>query len=195
MADYNAIYEAGQSLVELFKREMTPQPISNPEAIGLCTPHEPEDFQLTIWIYNIEEYNDTGINSGYVPDPVNSQLERYVPLQIRCHALISAHSKAPMQTRLADEYRIIGRALQIVRDNPSIPADRLIGSLMNSGVPIQLQYLKLNNDELSKIWNSANKIIKPSFAVHISSVSIDSNRTRPIGSRVSGASIDIVQKK
>jgi len=195
MGAYNAIYEAGQSLVELFRREMTPLPISSPEYIGLCTPHEPEDFQLTVWIYNIEEHNDTGVNSGFAVDPLNMSQERYAPMQLRCHTLISAHSKAPIQTRLTDEYKIIGRALQIVRDNPIISPDKLTGSLANSAAGIQLQYIKLNNDELSKVWNNANKAIKPSFAVYISSITIESERIRPITSRVSSAKIGLVQKK
>ncbi|MDQ7096745.1 Pvc16 family protein [Desulfosporosinus sp. PR] len=195
MGDYNAIYEAGQSLVELFRREITPLPIDTPEKIGLCLPQEPEDFQLTVWLYNIEHYYDTGIHSGYVLDPANPNSERYVSMQLRCHALISAHSKAPIQTRLTDEYRILGRAMQIVWDTPAIPADKLTGSLANSGTPLQLQYLKLNNDELNKIWNTASKIIKPSFAVYLSSLSIESNRTRTVSSRVSSARVDFRQKQ
>lgn len=195
MGDYNAIYEAGQSLVELLRQEMTPLPISNPESIGLCLPHEPGDFQLTVWIYNIEEHNDTGINSGFILDPVNPQLERYAAMQVRCHALISAHSKAPIQTRLTDEYRIIGRALQIIWDNPIIPPAKLTGSLATGGTPLQLQYLKLNNDDISKIWNSATKAVKPSFGIHISSLIIDSNRTRTVGTRVGSAAFDLKQKK
>lgn len=195
MGDYNAISEAGQSLVELLKQEMTPLPISSPEAIGFCTPQEPEDFQLTVWIYNVEEHNDSGLNAGYITDPSNMQQERYVPLQLRCHVLLSAHSKAPISTRLTDEYRIIGRALQVVRDNPSIPAEKLVGSLANGGTAIQLQYTKLNNDELSKIWNSANKIIKPSFGLYISPVTIESNRIRLVGTRVISSRIDLKKKK
>ncbi|MGI6119642.1 MAG: DUF4255 domain-containing protein [Desulfosporosinus sp.] len=195
MGDYNAIYEAGQSLVELFRQEMTPLPISTPEGIGLCIPHEPGDFQLTVWIYNIEEHNDTGVNSGFITDPINPLQERYASMQLRCHALISAHSKAPIQTRLTDEYKIIGRALQVIWDNPIIPVNKLTGSLANGGTPLQLQYLKLSSDDLSKIWNSANKTIKPSFAIHIASLIIDSNRIRPVGTRVSSARADFTEKK
>lgn len=195
MGDYNAIYEAGQSLVELLRQEMTPLPISSPEAIGLCTPQEPEDFQLTVWIYNIEEHNDSGLNAGFIADPNNMQQERYAPLQLRCHALLSAHSKAPLTTRLTDEYRIIGRALQIVRDNPSIPAGNLVGSLANGGTAVQLQYAKLNNDELGKIWNNANKSIKPSFGLYLSPVTIESNRIRPVGTRVISTRVDLQEKK
>ncbi|WP_018212977.1 DUF4255 domain-containing protein [Desulfitobacterium hafniense] len=195
MGDYNAIYEAGQSVVELLKKEMTPMPINNPEAIGLGTPQEPEDYQLTLWIYTIEEYNNSGIHAGFIVDPHNDQQERFAPLQLRCHALLSAHSKAPVSTRLTDEYRIIGRALQVIRDHPSIPAHSLVGSLAGEGAAILLSYAKLNYDELSKIWNSANKIIKPSFALHITQVPIESNRVRPVGARVTSTRMELRDKK
>jgi len=194
MGDFNAIYEAGQSLVELFKAGMTPQPIANEEAIGLCIPHEPEDFQLTVWIYNIERVNETGMNQGYAPDPLNREKERYVPLQLKLNALVSAHSKAPAQTRLADEYKIIGRAMQIIYDTPIIPPTMLIGSLARTGVPMQVQYLNINNDELTKIWNNGNKIIKPSFSVQISAVTIESNRIRPVGPRVTSTDLRLKKK-
>ena len=195
MGDYNAVYEAGQSVIELLKKEMTPMPISNPEAIGLCAPQEPEDYQLTLWIYSIEEYNSTGVNAGFIIDPHNEQQERYAPMMLRCHALLSAHSKAPITTRLTDEYRVIGRALQIIRDNPSIPTNSLVGSLAGESSPILLTYTKLNYDELSKIWNSANKIIKPSFALQISQVPIESTRTRAVTTRVTSTRMELRDKK
>ena len=55
MTDYTAIYETAESLAALFRRDMTPEPIAKAEQIGLCEPQEPEDNQLTIWIYNVEE--------------------------------------------------------------------------------------------------------------------------------------------
>ena len=54
MTEYTAIYEAGESLAALLRSELTPEPVAKKEHIGLCEPQSPEDFQLTIWIYNIE---------------------------------------------------------------------------------------------------------------------------------------------
>ena len=54
MAEYTAIFEAAEAVAELLRREMTPEPISKPELIGLCTPFEPEDFQLTVYLYALE---------------------------------------------------------------------------------------------------------------------------------------------
>lgn len=194
MGDSNTIYEAGQSLVEVLKRGMTPQPIASQELIGLCSPHEPEDFQLTVWIYNIETANENGINQGFSPDPENSEVERYAPMPMRFQALVTAHSKAPAQTRLSDEYRIIGRAIQLIYDTPQIEKEMLKGSLAAAGSPVKLQYMNLSSDELSKIWNNTGKAVKPSFGVQISSVSIGSNRVRPLGRRVANATVHLQQK-
>lgn len=57
MAGYTAISEVGNSLVELLRREMTPEPVSKPELIGLCSPYEPEDFQLTVFLFHCEQEN------------------------------------------------------------------------------------------------------------------------------------------
>jgi hypothetical protein len=173
---------------------MTPQPIASTEAIGLCTPHEPEDFQLTIWVYNFEKFNETGISPGFYPDAENSEIERFAPLQLRFSALVSAHSKAPAHSRLADEYRIIGRAIQLIHDTPVINPQLLVGSLADSDAGVNLEIINIGIDELSKIWNSSGKAMVPSFGVKLSSVSISSNRKRQIGKRVGSVNINTLQK-
>ena len=55
MADYTALVEAGSSLVELLRDNLTPEPISNRELIALCSPHESENNQLTLYLYQVEE--------------------------------------------------------------------------------------------------------------------------------------------
>ena len=194
MTDYTAIYETAESLAALFRRDMTPEPIAKAEQIGLCEPQEPEDNQLTIWIYNVEEIKETGPRAGYMPDPVDPSLERYAPLQIKLHVLVSAHSKAAAMQKYADRYRIIGRAMQLVRDNPSIPRECLHDTLAEQNEPVTLELQKLNVEELSRIWNNSNKTMVPSFGLTISQVFIKSNRVRPAASRVTTAEFDTRQK-
>ena len=69
MTEYTAIYEAGESLAALLRSELTPEPVAKKDHIGLCEPQSPEDFQLTIWIYNIETVKDSGTRTGFQPDP------------------------------------------------------------------------------------------------------------------------------
>lgn len=195
MTDYTGIYEAGESLVELLRREMSPEPIDKPEQIGLCEPQEPEDYRLTVWIYNIEENKDTGTRSGFIPDPYNPGVERYAPLQVKLHILVSAHSKASALQKYADRYRIIGRAMQLIRDNPSIPVAVLQGSLADQDEPVLMELAKLNSEELSRIWNNSNKTLAPSFGVTLSQIFIKSNRVKESAPRVTSVKITPGVKK
>lgn len=195
MTDYTAIYEAGESISEMLRGEMSPEPIAVKEQIGICEPQAPEDFQLTIWIYNIEEQKDTGLRAGYIIDSENPTIERFAPVQLKLHALISAHSKAPAIQKYSDEYRIIGRAIQVLRDNPSIPTEYLRGTLADQTEPVLIELVRLNSEELSRIWNNSQKTVRPSVGVDISQVFIKSNRTKTIAPRVSSAEFTANQKK
>ena len=57
MADYTAIVEAGNAVVDLLRDNLTPEPLGNRELIALCSPHESENNQLTLYLYHIEEEN------------------------------------------------------------------------------------------------------------------------------------------
>lgn len=195
MPDYTAIYEAGESLAELLRNQMSPEPVAKKEQIGVCEPQSPEDYQLTIWIYNIEEQKDTGPMTGYSPDPLNPLIERFAPMKLRLQALVSAHSKAPAIQKYADEYRIIGRAMQIIRDTPSIPQAYLSGSLSEQQEPVIMEITKLNSEELTRIWNNTQKTIRPSFGVTLSQIMVTSTRTREIGARVASAEFVTEQRK
>lgn len=190
MSDYTAIYDAGESLTELLRGEMFPEPIGKKEQIGLCEPQSPGDFRLTVWIYNIEEQKDSGSLTGYMPDPEDPAAERFVPMQLRLHALISAHSKAASAQKSSDEYRLIGRALQVIRDNPSIPPKYLRGTLTEQDEPVLLETVRLDAEQLSHIWNNTQKTVCPSFGADISRVFIRSRRTREIAPRVLTAEFD-----
>lgn len=195
MADYTAIYEAGESIVNMLRNIMVPEPIAKKEHIGLCEPQSPEDFQLTVWIYNIEMVKDTGTRTGFQPDPENPALERFSPMQLRLQMLISAHSKAPAIQRFADEYRIIGRALQALRDVASIPQEYLVGSLADVTEPVLIEIKKLESEELTRIWNNSTKTMKPSFGITVSQVFVRSERTREAAPRVAVAEFSTVPKK
>ena len=190
MTEYTAIYEAGESLAELLRSKLTPEPVAKRENIGLCEPQSPEDFQLTIWIYNVETIKDTGSRTGFKPDPDDPQMERFAPMQVKLHVLISAHSKAPAIQKCADEYRILGRAMQVIKDMPSIPPEYLTGSLKEQTEPVLLEIMNVNGEELSRVWNNSSKTIRPSFGVDISQVFIGSTRTRAAAPRITRAQFD-----
>lgn len=185
MPAYTAIAEAGMAIVELLRSQMTPEPISKPELIGLCLPYEPEDYQLTVSLYHLEPSAES--QAGFVRE--GKTLQRMAPLTLNLNFLVTAHSKAPVQNRAQDEYRIIGRALQVFRDIPEISGNLLTASLAETGEPLRVSTSKLSLEQLEKIWNSTTKPYKLSFAVQCT-VGIESNRTRMVG-RVGDISITL----
>ena len=190
MADYTALTEAGTALVELLRDNLTPEPLGNRELINLCSPHESENNQLTLYLYQIEEETQ-GVTAGYYS--VDSETERMRPAQYLLHFLMTPHSKAPMQMREADQYRILGAAIQALRDNPVIPQEFLSGSLAAENAQIHIQLERMNMEQLLKIWNNTTKDYKASAAVTLTGVSIDSKRTRRV-SRVTEVVIGSRQK-
>ena len=195
MTDYTAIYETGEAIAELLRSEMCPEPVEKQEHIGVCEPQSPEDYRITVWIYNIEEQKDSGPVTGYIPDPDNPLLERFAPMRLRLHILVSAHSKAPAIQKYADEYRLIGKAMQLLRDTPSIPPRFLKGSVADQSEPILVELQKLSPEEMTRIWNNTQKTVRPSFGITVSQIMIKSNRTKTAGARVVSAEFNTLQSK
>ena len=104
MADYTAFVEAGTALAELLRDTLTPEPIANRELIALCSPHENENYQLTVWMYQVEE-DTQGVEVGYYQ--VSRDIQRIRPTRYNLRFLVTAHSKAPLQLREADQYRMV----------------------------------------------------------------------------------------
>lgn len=190
MADYTALVEAGSALVELLRDNLTPEPIDNRELIALCSPHESENNQLTLYLYQVEE-DTQGAESGYYP--VSREVERMRPARYNLRFLVTAHSKAPAQMREADRYRMVGAALQVLRDHPVIDQQYLSGSLADQNARIHVALEKTTQDQLLKIWNNSASPYKLSFVVLLSGVEIDSRLERRI-TRVTDVTIATRQK-
>ncbi len=190
MADYTAFTEASTALVEMLRENLTPEPLGNRDVINLCSPHESENNQLTLFLYHIEE-DPQNMSSGYYS--VDRETERIRPAQFTLHFLMTAHSKAPAQMREADQYRIMGAAIQAIRDNPVIPQRFLNGSLALENAQLHVSVDRMSMEQLLKIWNNTSKDYKLSNVVTVTGVSIESKRTRRVG-RVTEVIIGTEQK-
>lgn len=191
MADYTAIVEAGNALTELLRDSLTPEPLANRELISLCSPHESENNQLTLYLYHVEEEN-LNITSGYYQ--VDRDTQRIRPAQYVLRYLVTAHSKAPAQLREADQHRMIGAAMQALRDNPVIPARYLSGSMAEEESVLHVLMEKTSMEQMLKIWNNNAKEYKLSFVVMLTGVTISSRRERKVA-RVTDAAMEIEQTK
>ncbi len=177
MAEYTAIFEAGNALVALLREQLTPEPITSPELIALASPHESENMKLTVWLFHIEE-DSQNTQSGYYQQSRDIQSIR--PTGFQLSYLITPHSKAPAQLKEADLHRILGAVIQIIKDNPVITQKYLDGSILNTAADIHLTTERANFDQMIKIWNNTQSPYRTSIVCKLSGVSIDSKRVRSI---------------
>ena len=190
MADYTALVEAGNALVEFLRDRLTPEPISKRELISLCSPHESENNQMTVYLFHLEEDGQGGMQ-GY--RPISRDMEQMNPTELTASFLITAHSKAPNQMKEADQYRMVGAAIQAIKDMPVMDERYLNGSLAESSARLRLIVERPNFDQMMKIWNNNSNPYKLSIVVKVSGISIDSKRTRRIG-RVMDVEISVDHK-
>ena len=191
MADYTAFVEAGNGLVELLRENMTPEPISKRDLISLCSPHESENNQLTVYLFHIEEDKQAAPQAGYMQQTRNMQ--RMAPSRFQLSFLITAHSTAPAQLREADQYRMLGAALQVLKDQPVLDRKYLQGSLLDTGAAIHISVERPNFDQMIKIWNNTTKPYKLSIVCKLEGILIDSKRTRRVA-RVGDVAIALDEK-
>lgn len=185
MADYTAFVEAGNALVELLRDKLTPEPLDNREAISLCSPHESENNQLTLYLYHIEEENKP-MTAGYRMEGRDTQ--RIPPAEYTLRYLVTAHSKAPAQMKEADQHRIMGAMAQVIRDHPIIPQRYLSGSTADERAELHILLERTPLEQLLKIWNNTSKDYKLSVVVALTGVTIRSRRERRV-SRVTEVAI------
>ncbi len=186
MADYTALVEASNALTEMLRSTLTPEPVANRETIALCSPHDSENNQLTLYLYHVEE-EVQNLTSGYYQ--ADQDIQRIHPAQYVLHYLITAHSKAPLQLREADQYRLMGAVLQVLRDHPIIPWEYLEGSLAEEKAELHVMVEKTPVEQMLKIWNNTTKDYKLSLVVMLTGVTIKSMRERRVA-RVTEVTID-----
>ena len=187
MADYTALVEAGEALVELLRDNLTPEPISKRELISLSSPHESDNNQLTVFMYHIEEDQHNN-QAGFTTFSRDEQ--RANPTYVHLNMLVTAHSKAPSQMKEADQYRMIGAVVQVVKDNPVLDRKYLSGSVLDSNDELHLSVERLSFDQMIKVWNNTTSPYKLSVVIKIGSIAIESKRKRRV-SRVGDVEISL----
>ena len=148
-----------------------------PAGGALCSPHENENNQLTLYLYHLEE-ESPNMNAGYYQ--ADRDVQRIRPARYSLHYLVTAHSKAPAQMREAEQQRIIGAVLQVVRDNPVIPARYLSGSSAQENAELHLLVERVPMEQMLKIWNNTSKDYKLSFSLMLTGVTINSRVERRV---------------
>lgn len=190
MGSYTAISDTSRSIIELLKGVMVPEPIKNPEAIGLCSPADKGGFSLSLYLYSIQENTEAlsqekiRVDRNHYKDP---------PLSYYLYYVIFSRSEAELATRIADEQRILGRAIQQLNNYRRIPSKYLVGTLKENDEQVDIQSINLQSDEKSRIWSLFQQPYCTSFYYKAGPVFIESDVFKTY-KRVQTADINVVRK-
>ena len=176
IGNYNVIADTGASLLKLLREHMVPEPVGQPEFIGLASPADKGDLQLSLFLYSIQE-NSEARSSQMIS--VGSSGLQYPPMSVELHYLLTAHSSAELQNRAVDEHRILGKAMQVLYDHSVLRGPHLLGTLAENNEEVRISPAKLSVDSLRNLWNFSDIPYKLSIAYSVGPVNIDSTRIKP----------------
>ncbi|RAV20503.1 DUF4255 domain-containing protein [Paenibacillus contaminans] len=175
MADFTVIADVGASLLKLLREQMTPEPIRQPELIGLASPADKGDLSLSLYLYNIKE---NGEHRQTHMIKRSQDAIQYPPMTVDLCYLLTPHSTAELQVRALDEHRILGRAMQVIYDNAILRGSMLQGSLAEKNEEVRIVMDSIPAETLTRMWNFADNPYRLSVSYTVGPVNIDSNRIK-----------------
>lgn len=175
MANYTAIVEVGNALIERLKEGLVPDVIPGGHSIGLCSPAEKGDYSLGLHLYDIRECEDVRYNEMV---NVRAFSQQFPPMLLSLYYMVTAYSDSDLKFRAAQEQRILGRVLQLFYDNPLISAGELGQSAL--GMDMRIELLNPDLDAKLRIWNMPDVPYQASLFYRITPVELDSARTQRI---------------
>lgn len=190
MAKYTVIADVSSTIINLFRANMVPEPISKSEQVGFCTPSERGDFALGLYVYDVKE------NGNYRPTDMRafgSSSLVYPPMSLTLKLMVTAYSKGDIMTKVIDEQRILGRAIQVLNDNRKIEEKYLAGSIKEYKEEIRINNIELEYDEKIRIWSMFNEPYKLSMYYEIGPIFLESTRVKEV-TRVTDVDITIHKK-
>jgi hypothetical protein len=184
VADHTAIAEVGHTLVELLEDRM--DGLLARDDVALASPAAQgtggNDWRLTLYLYDVSE-------SGHLPegDQRETDPERGMaadaPLVLDLQYLLTAHPTdggADGTKKTKEQHEVLGRAMQVFRDNAILRGSDLRDSLAGED-SIRVSIERESLDAVMDIWNTfPDQRYEPSVAYRVTPVPLDSRRETPV---------------
>ena len=175
MSFYTVVSDVGRSIVQLLRDQMAPEPVAQPELIGLASPNDPGNYQVTLFLYQVKEHQEgrmtTMINRG-----VESQ--QYPPMVLNLSYLLTVQLKSDHVTRAIDEQRILGRAMQVLYDHSIVDSQSLQGSLSETDAEIRIMLEDVPLEKMQAFFPNAS--YKLSLSYTVGPIYVGSTRLKPV---------------
>lgn len=174
MGRYTIIAEVGDYLVNVLADGLVPELLPDKMLVGLCSPEEKGDLNVGVYLFDIRE-NENFRVSGMINYSADRQA--YPPTYLSLYYMITVWSASDIRYRAIQEHRILGRILQLLKDQNLWEA----AAFGNEGAPdIRVELLDLTPEEKMRIWNQPTAPYRTSLFFKVAPVRLDSNKQRQI---------------
>jgi hypothetical protein len=194
VSDFRAIEDAGVTMLSLLEDRMGRDPGApeSPERpitdaqIALVSPGEvaettrgnEDPIRLSLFLYRVDP------SEGLANQPrtqVDATTVRDPPLALDCYYLLTAYPGEGTQdpsTNRHQQHRVLGRAMQVLRDGAVIREGDLSGTLRS---PLHVSPVAQSMREVLDVWNTfEDRPFQPSVAYLVSPVEIDPAADREV---------------
>lgn len=184
MGDYGSIADVGQTLVDLLEDRM--EGLIGRDDVALASPESQgeggNNWRLTLYLYDISENEHQRNADRQDPEPSEPAVSGS-PLVLDLQYLLTAHpSKGGTAgtNKTKEQHRVLGRAMQVFRDNAIVRGPDLKGSLADEE-NLHLSIEQESLDAVMDIWNTfPDQPYQPSVAYLVTPVTIESREETPV---------------
>ena len=175
MGKYTSIAEVGMAIVRLLRRELVPDTLQNPGAIGLCSPTDRGDYMVGIHLYDIRESEELRVNTMIAR---GAQELLYPPSYVNLYYMITVTSTGDIKYRSEEEHKILGRIVQVLADYPCLDRETLEPVTSRKQLDVELSMQNLTLEDKMRIYSVPNAGYKLSLFYRAAPVEIESKKSR-----------------
>ncbi len=183
MSASTAIGMVSASLRNLLRGEMTLTPAVD---VTLLAPDETAgQRRINLFLYKVTENpflknQDWTVRPGAPPRLVDA------PLSLNLFYLLTPYAQNDAVTGNAAAHQILGDAMRVFHEHPTVPAEHLEPGLLDARERVQITGYAPDPEELSRIWTTFSQPFRLSVLYQVSTVQLDRSPdgARPVPQRV-----------
>ena len=175
MGKSTSVAEVGTAIVKLLQRELIPDTLQNPDAIGLCSPTDRGDYIVGICLYDIRESEELRVNTMIARGAEELQ---YPPSYVNLYYMITVVSNGDIKFRAEEDHKILGRIIQVFSDFPCLDHETLKPTTVRKQLDVEISMQNLTLEDKMRIYTVPNSGYKLSLFYRAAPVEIESTRSR-----------------
>jgi hypothetical protein len=184
MAGDTVIADVGETLVGLLRGRLWGSELADESKVALASPAAlgaDTDVRLSLFLYRVSE-NEHLRNTDWTEvktaaGTVDPERRRAPPMALDLYYLLTAYPSeggSDETTKTRDQHRVLGRAMQVFRDNAVVTGSDLQGSLVADD-ELRLAMEPNPTEEMFNIWNTFEETpYQPSVAYVVGPVLVES---------------------